>query len=347
MRLAEKFDKLGPSPMRLLYRAQHDGMLLGLKTAHQVVRFLVNERLKRDPALEEEHQRRYRKLLRDDLANVEAGYYPRSLLLGFPYREYLKNAPKLLADIPRTVLRKKRRDHEDLPRGIDLSRYPTYYRRNFHWQTGGYFTMDSAIRYDVGVELLFLGTADVMRRMAIPPVSRLVAQRGTDLRVLDVACGTGGYLRLLGGALPELDYTGLDLSDAYLAYARERCRGIARLNLVQGNAEEMPFRDGWFDVVTSVYLFHELPRNVRRNAMREMFRVLAPGGLLVIEDSAQLSDSGELARVLANFSNDFHEPYYKGYVRDDLAEALEEVGFDVEESEPHLVAKVVVARKPV
>jgi ubiquinone/menaquinone biosynthesis C-methylase UbiE len=338
---------IAPQPLvRAAYRTQHDGMLLSLRTAHQLVRFLTNERIERDPELEAETLRRYRKLLRDDLANVEAGYYPRSLLFGFPYREYLKNAPKLLADIPRTVLRKKRQNHEDLPNDVDLTRYPAYYRRNFHWQTGGYFTLDSAIRYDIGVELLFLGTADVMRRMAIPPVSRLVAERGDDLRVLDVACGTGGFLRLLGGALPRLDYTGLDLSEAYLAYARERCQDVPRLNLVQGNAEEMPFRDRWFDVVTSVYLFHELPKDARRNAMREMLRVLKPGGLLVIEDSAQLSDSGELARVLANFANDFHEPYYKGYIRDDLADALEEVGFDVEESEAHMVAKVVVARKP-
>ncbi len=339
---------LAPPPLlRAAYRTQHDGMLLGLKTAHQVVRFLANERIARDPELEAEHERRYRKLLRDDLANVEAGYYPRDLLFAFPYREYLRNAPRLIADIPRTVWRKKRRDHEDLPDDVDLSRYPAYYRRNFHWQTGGYFTLDSAIRYDVGVELLFLGTADVMRRMAIPPVSRFTAAEGDDLRVLDVACGTGGYLRLLGAALPTLDYTGLDLSDAYLAYARERCEGVPRLNLVQGNAEEMPFRDGWFDVVTSVHLFHELPKDVRRRVMAEMLRVLRPGGLLVIEDSAQLSDSGRIARVLATFADEFHEPYYKGYIRDDLAEALEEVGFDVEESAPHMVAKVVVAKKPV
>jgi ubiquinone/menaquinone biosynthesis C-methylase UbiE len=341
------FAALAPEPLvRAIYRGQHDGMLLGLKTAHQLVRFLVNERFERDPRLEAEHQRRYRKLLADDLENVRQGYYPQSLLFGFPYREYLRAAPRLFSDLPRTIVRKKRRDHEDLPEDVDLSRYPAYYRRNFHWQTGGYFTHDSAARYDVGVELLFLGTADVMRRMAIPPVSRLVAERGEDLRLLDVACGTCGFLRMLGAAQPRLEYTGLDLSDAYLAHARNRCANVDRLNLVQGNAEEMPFRDGWFDVVTSVYLFHELPKDVRRRVLSEMHRVLAPGGLVVIEDSAQLSDSGELARVLANFSDDFHEPYYKSYIRDDLAEALEECGFDVESAEPHMVAKVVVARKP-
>ena len=53
-------------------------------------------------------------------------------------------------------------------------RYPAYYRRTFHWQTDGYFTEHSAEVYELGVELLFRGTADVMRRQIIPPVTRFI-----------------------------------------------------------------------------------------------------------------------------------------------------------------------------
>ena len=62
-------------------------------------------------------------------------------------------------------------------------------------------------------------------------------------------------------------------------------------------------------VVTSVYLLHELPRRVRRLALAEMHRVLRPGGLLVIEDSAQHVESGEFLRFLEAFSTEMHEPY--------------------------------------
>ena len=62
------------------------------------------------------------------------------------------------------------------------------------------------------------------------------------------------------------------------------------------NAEAMPFKDGWFDVVTCVYLFHELPKNARRNVLRDMLRVLRPGGLCVIEDSAQRAESPSIIR---------------------------------------------------
>ncbi len=110
------------------------------------------------------------------------------------------------------------------------------------------------------------------------------------------------------------------------------------------NAESLPYRDGYFDAVTSVYLFHELPRAVRRRVLREVKRVLAPGGLVVIEDSAQLAESRVLAPTLGRFARDFHEPFYDDYLEDDLAVALREEGFRVESVTPAFVSKVVVAR---
>ena len=60
---------------------------------------------------------------------------------------------------------------------------------------------------------------------------------------------------------------------------------IPDASLVTDNAERMPFGDGLFDAVTSVFLFHELPAKAQRNVLREIARVLRPGGLLVICDS--------------------------------------------------------------
>jgi SAM-dependent methyltransferase len=95
-----------------------------------------------------------------------------------------------------------------------------------------------------------------------------------------------------------------------------------------------------------VYLFHELPRNARRNVVAELYRVVRPGGLVVIEDSAQDAESAEIADVLREFPREFHEPFYADYLEDDLAAILESAGFTVESVEPHLVAKVVTARRP-
>jgi hypothetical protein len=74
--------------------------------------------------------------------------------------------------------------------------------------------------------------------------------------------------------------------------------------------------------------------------------VLAPGGLFVIEDSIQQAESGDLAFFMGRFATEFHEPFYRDYLEDDLAGALAEAGFDVDSVTPHYVAKVFVARKP-
>jgi ubiquinone/menaquinone biosynthesis C-methylase UbiE len=135
-------------------------------------------------------------------------------------------------------------------------------------------------------------------------------------------------------------YYGIDLSPFYVEFARSRLGGGEGTRLLAENAETMPFRDGWFDAVMSVYLFHELPRSARRNVLSEMWRVLAPGGLLVIEDSAQPSEGGEVQLFLERFSDDFHEPFYRDYLKD------EQVGFELDSVEPCFVSKPVVARKP-
>jgi ubiquinone/menaquinone biosynthesis C-methylase UbiE len=165
-------------------------------------------------------------------------------------------------------------------------------------------------------------------------------------RILDVACGTGRFLGQLHSTLPNAKLFGIDLSPNYLKHATQVLSAVPGISLVQDNAEKMPFRDESFDAVTSIFLFHELPKDARRNVMAEIYRVLRPGGTVAICDSAQLEESAELTSFLEGFPTIYHEPYYKGYLRDSLGRALGEVGFEVISSEPHFVSKVVVARRP-
>jgi ubiquinone/menaquinone biosynthesis C-methylase UbiE len=338
---------LGPLD-RLAYRSQHLSFLINATVVQEAARLVAQ--LPRPTLGADELRavlRRRDALHARDLANVEAGLYPRKLLFDIPLGRYLRTLPRLLRDTPSVIRRRKARDFRDIP-SVDKQRYPAYYRRTFHWQTDGYFSAHSAEVYELGVELLFRGTADVMRRQIIPPVTRFVraAGAGRSLRLLDVACGTGRSLHQLAVALPELRLYGVDLSPAYVRTARDRLAELAEVTLAVDNAEALPFADATFDVATSVYLFHELPRNARRNVARELFRVVRPGGLVVLEDSAQLSESAELASALGAFPHEFHEPFYADYLRDDLASLLTEVGFAVESTEPAFVAKVVVAHRP-
>ena len=97
--------------------------------------------------------------------------------------------------------------------------------------------------------------------------------------------------------------------------------------------------------MTNVYLFHEMPKEARRNAAKEMARVLKPGGKLFFVDSAQVGDGKALGmekafdQALERFPQFNHEPYYRDYSLTDLAELFGEFGFELEESTVAWVSK--------
>jgi ubiquinone/menaquinone biosynthesis C-methylase UbiE len=293
---------------------------------------------------------RIEKLFDDDWRDAEAGFYPRDLIDSLQSLvEYVQAAPVLLADLPRTRARIRREDFRDLPEET-ARRYPRYYARNFHYQTDGYLGHTSARLYDLQVELLFGGTADAMRRRLIPPIVQFARDTGHSLtrplRVLDVACGTGHFLRMLGAALPDARLTGLDLSPHYLARARETLPLELDVSLVCDNAEKLPFVESRFDVVSSVFLMHEIPGEVRKRILAEMARVVRPGGLVIVADSIQLADAPELREQILTFPSHFHEPFYQEYVEDDLAAGLGATGLEVLQTRLAFLTKVVAARRP-
>jgi SAM-dependent methyltransferase len=99
-------------------------------------------------------------------------------------------------------------------------------------------------------------------------------------RVLDIGCGGPAFLvrRFLegGGKVTGLDVSGTSLSVAKAHLQIEDMHG----SLCQGSAEELPFPGSWFDFVTSSGVLHHAPDTER--ALREVFRVLRPGGRTVI-----------------------------------------------------------------
>jgi ubiquinone/menaquinone biosynthesis C-methylase UbiE len=218
--------------------------------------------------------------------------------------------------------------------------------QNFHFQTGGWMTDDSASRYDTQVEVLFNGTANAPRRQALPQLHEVFAGRDQrKLRLLDIGCGTGRFLDFLKQTWPRLPALGLDMSEPYVRYAKRHLKRWSRINLTVGNAEALPVPDESQDAVTSIFLFHELPPKVRCIVFCECARVLKPGGRLVLVDSLQRGDQPDYEGLLELFPQNYHEPYYRSYTNEDFRALAAGCGLTHIRDVKAFVSKVMVFDK--
>jgi ubiquinone/menaquinone biosynthesis C-methylase UbiE len=283
------------------------------------------------------------RLMRRDRANIEAGHYRAPQTLPGNPLPALGRSLRFLADLGAIDRRRRGQVESDLEAAdAAATAYPDYYRRNFHYQTDGYLSAHSAALYDFQVEVLFNGGADAMRRQALVPLARhLRGRRIREQRLLDVACGTGSFLAMVKHNYPRLPVTGVDLSAPYLRHAGDNLARWSWVSLVEGAAEALPFADRSFSLVTCVYLFHELPRPVRRRVAQEMARVLRPDGLLVFVDSFQHGDEPAFDGLLELFPLAYHEPYFADFVRDDLAALFADAGLQGAGAERAYMSKVM------
>jgi ubiquinone/menaquinone biosynthesis C-methylase UbiE len=285
-------------------------------------------------------------LLRQDLANIEAGIYPLPADHDGSWRTVLNRSRLFFQDLPDVHRRRERGEHRQILSEQTRGKRPDYYLQNFHYQSGGWMTSDSAQRYDTQVEVLFNGSANATRRQALVPLHEIFAGRDQRrLKLLDVGCGTGRFLDFCKQAWPRLPVVGLDMSEAYLAEARRHLRSWCWIRLVVANGEAIPFQDESQDAVTSIFMFHELPPKVRRIVFGEFARVLKRGGRLVILDSLQLGDQPGYDGMLELFPQSYHEPYYRSYLEEDFGAIAQACGLTQVREVNAFVSKVMVFDK--
>src|SRR5215210_5157242 len=123
-------------------------------------------------------------LFQQDLANVEAGIYPLPADHDGSLTRLLNRSWLFFEDLPEVHRRRESGGHSEVLNEETEGKRPRYYLQNFHFQTGGWMTEDSAQRYDMQVEVLFNGTANAMRRQVIPPLRE--AFFGRDQRKLSL-----------------------------------------------------------------------------------------------------------------------------------------------------------------
>lgn len=190
------------------------------------------------------------------------------------------------------------------------------------------------------VEKIFPGGIFKMRKLTAAK-----APRDSYARILDMGCSTGHYTQALADVYPEANITGVDLSCRGLEHcARVANARAAAWKLYQRPAEATGLEASSFDLVSSYILLHEVPASIVQKIFDEAFRVLKPGGDLLMADVTRFADMGKLAAwrqdLIARMGG---EPFWRETAQLDLAEIARCAGFANVTTEgifPHIVQGV-------
>ena len=216
--------------------------------------------------------------------------------------------------------------------------YPHYYSsQNFHGIEGGYLNPSASVTYDPITQYVLPPNETWVRQGLIDRI------KGTPRRILDLGCGTGSTTLMLKQAFPQAQVIGLDLSPYMLVMAEHKAKTAGlTIQWRHGNAEETGFPDASFDLVTASLLFHETPPAAAKSILREGFRLLMPGGELLILDGNQ-----KTLRQVDWLTEVFEEPYIKDYATQSVEAWMGAVGFEAVQTYDHWwVHQVTQGMKP-
>lgn len=140
-----------------------------------------------------------------------------------------------------------------------------------------------------------------------------------DDDLLEVACGSGYFLRKYASHINSI--AGLDISklcvDMSIRNNRDRVK-IGTARFIQGNASQLPWEDNMFSVVTAMGGFPGFPRPL--DSLKEMYRVLRPGGRVVIGIEWNAEDGKDHSKEMGKYG-------YQILSEDEIKTMLQDAGF--------------------
>ena len=137
--------------------------------------------------------------------------------------------------------------------------------------------------------------------------------------ILEVACGNGHFLKKYASHVRSI--AGLDLSDLSVGLAAKKSRdrvAAGTAEFVQGDASELPWEDNKFSVVTAMGSFPGFPQP--SEALREMYRVLRPGGRAIISIEWNAEDGKDHSKEISKYG-------YQIWSEDEVRTMFKEAGF--------------------
>ncbi len=213
---------------------------------------------------------------------------------------------------------------------------PGWARQEIHLQPGGY-TEDpiAGLVFHVGTRAFYEGMNDddalhreLAEKMTLPADGHLS-------RVLDIGCSIGQASLALKQHYPAAEIHGLDVALPLLRYARKMANDAGLgIRFRQALAQQTGYGDESFDAVMSYILFHETPLDTIPEIVREVYRILRPGGTFSIYEFP--NSYGEQLPPAQRFLIDYDsrnncEPYSIDFVYCNFKGMLTDAGFELEE----------------
>lgn len=220
---------------------------------------------------------------------------------------------------------------------LDLN-IPKYIRHEIHAMPGGY------VGNPFGGHVYHLGQnsfyASISRlgdneqdQIQTRTVDRLPLPQDKKVRrILDMGCGFGRLTTALKERFPEAEVWGIDVGGPLIRYGHMRARDLGiDVNFAQRSAEETKFEDGYFDIVTSVILNHEMPTEANKAVIKEAHRLVRSGGYYYPID---FKTSGTQDHAYNQYRRWYDhrwncEPWTPEFVAFDFEGEIEKTGFKI------------------
>ncbi len=159
-------------------------------------------------------------------------------------------------------------------------------------------------------------------------VAELASQDHYD-KILDMGCSSGHFTMALAETYPQAHITGVDLSFRMLEHSQRIANHYGySWSLFQRAAEETGFADNEFDLVTSYIILHEMPADAIEAMFKEAYRVMKPGGELLMSDVTRYNDMTKVEQWKADREAMYGgEPHWRSSASLDFNALLPELGF--------------------
>ncbi len=214
-----------------------------------------------------------------------------------------------------------------------------------HRQPGGYWRerrandLEAALNYSGTVELyrnakgMSAGARPAPDAMGqfVASVARRYAPDLSPTAILDMGCGTGEQTLAYKREFPSAQVTGIDCARPFVRYAHAHAESErVAVDFAEMDAAQTDFADASIDLIVSIIMFHETSKTQIRDILRECYRILRPGGLMLHLDVPYQPARMSLVSQVTNHwqVRNNGEPFWSGFAELDMREEVIAAGFD-------------------